>query len=48
MSSVISHSRSLKNQRFTPSGCRALGIRTFKFVAKTQLLILNMFINKVI
>ena len=30
MISVISKSHSLKNQRFTPSGCKDLGIRTHK------------------
>ena len=29
---------SLKYQRFTPSGCRNIGIRQFEFVAKTQFL----------
>ena len=38
MNSVISNSRSLKNQTFTPSGYKDLGIRTFKCVEKTQFL----------
>ena len=36
--SVISNSLSLKYQRFTPSGCKDIGVRKYKFVAKTQLL----------
>ena len=31
-----SNNLSLKSPRFKPSGCRDIGIRTFKFVAKTQ------------
>jgi len=31
----------LKYQRFTPTGCRDIGIRTFQFVAKTQILYLK-------
>ena len=34
--SVISNSLSLKYQRFTPSGCKDIGVRKYKFVAKTQ------------
>ena len=33
-----SNSQSLKYQRFTPSGCKDIGIRKCKFVAKTQFL----------
>ena len=36
MNSVRSNNLSLKNQRFTPSDCKDIGIRTFEFVAKTQ------------
>ena len=36
--SVWSKSLSLKYQKFTPSGCEDIGIRTFKFVGKFQLL----------
>ena len=35
MNSVRSNNLSL---RFKPSGCKDIGIRTFKFVAKTQFL----------
>ena len=30
---------SLKYLRFTPSGCRDIGLRKFEFVAKTQFLL---------
>ena len=33
-----SSSLSLKYQRFTPSGCKDIGVRKYKFVAKTQFL----------
>ena len=33
-----SNSQSLKYQRFTPSGCKDIGIRKCKFVAITQFL----------
>jgi len=33
-----SKSLSLKYQRFTPSGCKDIGVRKCKFVAKTQFL----------
>ena len=33
-----SNSLSLKYQRFTPSGCKDIGVRKYKFVAKTQFL----------
>ena len=33
-----SNSLSLKYQRFTPSGCKDIGVRKCKFVAKTQFL----------
>ena len=32
------NSLSLKYQRFTPSGCKDIGVRKCKFVAKTQFL----------
>ena len=38
MISVKSNNISLKYQRFTPSGCKDIRIRKFKFVAKTQFL----------
>ena len=38
INSVRSNSLSLKYQRFTPSGCEAIGVRKFEFVAKTQFL----------
>ena len=38
MISVRSNILSLKFPRFKPSGCRDIGIRTFKFLGKTQLL----------
>jgi len=38
MNYVISNNISLKNQRFTPSGCKDTEIQKFEFVAKTQLL----------
>ena len=28
----------MKHERFTPTGCRDIGIRKFEFVAKTQIL----------
>ena len=40
MYSVISNNLSLKYQRVTPSGCKDIGIRTYKFVTKTQFLYL--------
>ena len=33
-----SYNLSLKYQRFTPSGCKGIGIRKFRFVAITQFL----------
>ena len=33
-----SNNLSLKYQRFTPLGCKDIGIRKFKFVSKTQFL----------
>ena len=36
MNSVRSNNLSLKNQRFTLSGCSQLGIRQFKFVTNTH------------
>ena len=38
---VRSTNLSLKYQRFTPSGCKEIWIRKFEFVAKNQLLIIN-------
>ena len=38
MNSVRSNNLSLKYQRFTPSSCRDIVIRKFKFVAKTPVL----------
>ena len=37
-----SSSLSLKYQRFTPSGCKDIGVRKYKFVAKTQFLRLEL------
>ena len=34
-----SNSLSLKYQRFTPSGCKDIGIRKFEFVAKTHFIL---------
>ena len=36
MNFVRSNSRSLKYQRFTSSSCEDIGVRKFKFVARTQ------------
>ena len=41
MNSVISNNLSLKYQRFTPSGCKDLGIGKFEFVAMAQFLLHN-------
>jgi len=38
MNSVRSNNIRLKYHRFTPSGCKGLGIRKFEFVSKTQFL----------
>ena len=38
MNSVISNNQSLKDKVFTQSGWKAIGIRKFAFVAKTQFL----------
>ena len=38
INSARSNSLSLKYQRFTPSGCKDIGVRKFKFAAKTQFL----------
>ena len=38
MNSVRSNSNSMKNQRFTPLGCKNIGVRKCNFVAKTQFL----------
>ena len=38
MISVRSNNLILKYQRFTPSGFKYIGLRTFKFVANTQFL----------
>ena len=48
MNSFISNSRSLKNQSVTPSGCKDLGITTFKRVVKTQFLYTKMYIYKIV
>ena len=42
MNSVTLNNLSLKNQRFTPSGWKAIGITKSEFVAKTQFLYLEM------
>ena len=34
-------SKSLKYQRFTPSGCKDIGIRTLEFVTSVEFLYLN-------
>ena len=34
----MSDPNSLKYERFTPSGCKDVGIRQFEFVTKTQFL----------
>ena len=39
INSLRSNSLSLKYQRFTPSGCKDIGVRKCKFVAKPQFLI---------
>ena len=31
----------MKYQRFTPTGCKGIGIRIFEFVAKTQFLFIT-------
>ena len=36
INSFRSNSLSLKYQRFTLSGCEAIGVRQFEFVAKTE------------
>ena len=38
MNSVTPNNLSLKYQKFTPSGCKNIGIRKLKFVTKTQFL----------
>ena len=38
MNSVRSNSQSLKYHRFIPPGCKDIGVRKFKFVAKNQFL----------
>ena len=43
INSVRSNSLSLKYQRFTTSGCKDIGVRKCKFVAKTQFLFSNIF-----
>ena len=35
---------SLKYQRFIPTGCKDIGIRKFEFVAKTQILLVELFV----
>ena len=44
MISVRSNHLSLKYQRFTPSGYKDIGIRKFKFAAKTQFLCKSIYI----
>ena len=39
MNSVRMNILSLKYERFSPTGCKDIGNRTFEFVAKTQFLI---------
>ena len=39
MISVELNNLSLKFQRLTPTGCKDIGIRIFKFVANTQILL---------
>ena len=36
---MISINQSLKSQKFTPSGCKDIGIRKFEFAAKNQFLL---------
>ena len=36
MNSVASSNQILKYQRFTPSGCKDIGIRTFEILTKAQ------------
>ena len=43
--SVRSNSLNLKYQRFTPPGCKDIGIKTFELVAKTQFFSDNCFQN---
>ena len=44
MISVRSSSKSLKCERFTPSGCKDIGIREYEFISQTNF-ILNMNLN---
>ena len=41
MNCIISINLSLKYQKFTPSGCKEMGIQKFEVVAKTQFLLLE-------
>ena len=43
MNSVGSNNLSLKCQRFTPTGCKDIGIKKFEFVAETQFLLEKIF-----
>ena len=38
LNSVRLINQSLKNQKYTPSGCEDIGIRKFEFVAKSHFL----------
>ena len=40
----MSDPNSLKYERFTPSGCKDVGIRQFEFVTKTQFLSENIWL----
>ena len=46
MKYVRSNNLSLKYQMFTPSSCRDIGIKKFKFVAKTQFLCFCKFVTR--
>ena len=45
MNPDTSNNLSLKYQRFTPSGCKDIGIKKFEFVAKTQFLSFNCYFS---
>ena len=42
MNLVKINSLSLKHERFSPTGCKDTGNRTFEFVAKTQFPCMNL------
>ena len=46
MNYVIPINLNLKYQKFTPSGCKGIGILKFEFVAKTQYLYLDGYCDK--